>query len=224
MQSDLFPVLEYEAPKAFYLAIAAVNLDQFDERTWQQEMASPAKRLALASLTGADLRSVFGQFWTINTNLQTYLSWRLHQAASAETAPEPADVRSLPSAFRPLTTPPALGPEAGAALGSTNQEVNTLLAAAAFLDQNSADKARGILLMEQLLRQRGQHSDWSAPYYAAMAARASVGLGDLERSRQLVELGLQAAPDDPQLLYLTRILQREQPGAPKLSVNTEPRP
>jgi hypothetical protein len=34
-----------------------------------------------------------------------------------------------------------------------------------------------------------------------------------------VELGLKYAPDDLQLHYLTRILDREQPGAPRLSAN-----
>src|SRR5262245_7065948 len=131
IQSDLSPLLEYEAPKAFYLGISASLLNQFDERTWQQEVAPPAKRTALAKLDGSHLRSVFGQYWTINTNLQTYLIWRLRHDAIAPGATEPIDLRALPCVFRPSNAPPLrVNPPPGA-----NAEIQLLLAAGALLDQ-----------------------------------------------------------------------------------------
>ncbi|HXJ60212.1 MAG TPA: fused MFS/spermidine synthase [Verrucomicrobiae bacterium] len=216
IQSDLFPVLEYEAPKAFYLGISASLLNQFDERTWQQEVAPPAKRTALAKLDGSHLRSVFGQYWTINTNLQTYLIWRLRHDAIAPGATEPIDLRALPCVFRPSNSPPLrVNPPPGA-----NQEVQLLLAAGALLDQTDpVVRSQGAAQIEALLRQRSDQSDWSAPHYAALAARAMLSAGNTAKSRQLVELGLRYAPDDLQLHYLTRILDRERPGEPRLSAN-----
>jgi hypothetical protein len=41
IQSDLFPILEYEAPKAFYLGVSSSMLGQFDERTRQMDLAPP---------------------------------------------------------------------------------------------------------------------------------------------------------------------------------------
>ena len=216
IQSDLFPVLEYEAPKAFYLGISASSLNQFDERTWQQEVAPPVKRSALAKLDGNHLRSVFGQYWTINTNLQTYLIWRLRHDAVAPGATEPVDLRALPCAFRPGNVPPLrLSPPPGA-----NPEIQQLVAANALLDQSDPGRRnQGVIQIEALLRHRSDASDWSASYYAAMAARATFANGDLTKSRQLVELGLKHAPDDLQLHYLTRILDRERPGDTRLSAN-----
>jgi hypothetical protein len=52
-----------------------------------------------------------------------------------------------------------------------------------------------------------------------LAARIALANGNPEKTRHLVELGLRYVPDDPQLHYLTRILEREHPEAPRLSAN-----
>jgi spermidine synthase len=216
IQSDLFPVLEYEAPKAFYLGISASVLNQFDERTWQQEVAPPTKRAALAKLNGNHLRSVFGQYWTINTNLQTYLLWRLRHDAVAGSATEPIDLRALPCVFRPTNAPalPLIPPP-----GATPEVLQLIAAAALLEDKDSTQRSQGVSEIESLLRKRSEGSDWSASHYAALAARIALANGNLEKTRQLVELGLRYVPDDPQLHYLTRILEREHPEAPRLSSN-----
>ena len=51
IQSDQFPVLEYAAPRAFYLGIGSRALWRFDERTIQSEMALPTTRTLLSNLT-----------------------------------------------------------------------------------------------------------------------------------------------------------------------------
>ena len=43
LQSDLFPILEYAAPRAFFLGTGSRMLDRFDERTRQQLLAPPGK-------------------------------------------------------------------------------------------------------------------------------------------------------------------------------------
>ena len=69
VQSDLFPVLEYAAPRAFYIGIKARVLERFDERTRQQAVAPTDKLTLLHSLTLADVRSVFFPFSTVNGEL-----------------------------------------------------------------------------------------------------------------------------------------------------------
>jgi predicted membrane-bound spermidine synthase len=213
IQSDLFPVLEYEAPKAFYLAVTASTLSEFDERTWQMEIAPAEKQSALAKLNTDQLRRIFANYWTINTNLQSYLVWRLRNENLPGAAAEPVDLRAVPCAFRPSDAP-LMRPTAPP--GAT-EEFRQLLTAIALLEPASGRKSEGVALIESLLRQRQPSSGWSAPHFAALAARTSLASGNASKARSLLELGLKDSPDDPQLHYLARIIEREQPTTPKLS-------
>jgi len=69
IQSDLFPVLEYAAPRAFFIGTTAKVLDNYDERTRQQLLAPAAKLAVLRALPPADVQSVFSNYTTINTEL-----------------------------------------------------------------------------------------------------------------------------------------------------------
>jgi hypothetical protein len=69
MQSDLFPVLEYAGPRAFYLGTGSRMLDRFDERTRQQLLAPPEKNTALASLPANNAQLIFSDFSTVNGEL-----------------------------------------------------------------------------------------------------------------------------------------------------------
>lgn len=62
VQSDAFPVLEYEAPRAFYIGATARRLFEFDERTRQASLAPPEKKQAGEALSQAALREIFRQF------------------------------------------------------------------------------------------------------------------------------------------------------------------
>jgi spermidine synthase len=214
VQSDLFPVLEYAAPKAFYLGITAGRISQFDERTQQLEIAPPEKQAILAGLDVDQLRRIFSQHRTINSNLLSYLVWRLNNE-STQGAVEPLELRTLPCAFRPTNAPPFLFQ----APPQASEEVQKLAAATALMTANSDRKLEGASLVESLLRQRGPQSNWSAPYYAMLAARVSLAQGDREKTRNLLELGFKYATerDYDELSYLARILEREQANTPKLS-------
>ncbi len=204
IQSDLFPVLEYEAPKAFYLGITASMLAQFDERTWQMDIAPAGKQSALSRLDTTQLRNIFANYWTINTNLHSYLLWRLRNEDLPSAAAEPVDLRAVPVAFRPAKAP-AMHP---AAPPGASEEVRQLLTALALLEPASDRKSEGVNLIESLLRQHRPGSEWSAPHFAALAARTSLARGDTDKARGLLELGLKQAPDDTQLHYLARILEQ----------------
>jgi hypothetical protein len=69
IQSDLFPILEYAAPKAFFMGSGTRLLDQFDERTRQQLLAPPEKNATLHSLSVSEAQYVFSDFSTINGEL-----------------------------------------------------------------------------------------------------------------------------------------------------------
>jgi spermidine synthase len=69
LQSDLFPVLEYAAPRAFYLSAGTRTLERFDERTRQQLLGPPEKREVLGALPMANAQLVFQDFSTVNGEL-----------------------------------------------------------------------------------------------------------------------------------------------------------
>jgi hypothetical protein len=69
IQSDLFPILEYVAPRAFYLGINSSLLDSYDERTCQQLLAPAWKRKIIHSLPTADAQLIFTDFSTVNGQL-----------------------------------------------------------------------------------------------------------------------------------------------------------
>jgi hypothetical protein len=69
LQSDLDPILEYAAPRAFYIGAGSRLLNDFDERTRQQLLAPEAKRRTLGSLPMASAQLVFVDFLTVNGEL-----------------------------------------------------------------------------------------------------------------------------------------------------------
>ncbi|MFA6543834.1 MAG: fused MFS/spermidine synthase [Limisphaerales bacterium] len=76
-QSDEFPVLEYEAPRAFFIGGAAKEFLQFDERTHQHQLAPQAKRAALQALPASLLAPVFPQFGSVNPDVAPAVNARV---------------------------------------------------------------------------------------------------------------------------------------------------
>ena len=97
IQSDLFPILEYEAPRAFYLGTGSSILDHYDERTYQQLLAPADKREVLHSFNNANTQIIFSDFSTVNEQLYGCLFGNPSSAG-------------IPCAFQtPLPTPPPGG-------------------------------------------------------------------------------------------------------------------
>ena len=69
LQSDMFPVLEYAAPEAFFMSAGSRMLERYDERTQQQLLAPPEKRAALRSLSAPEAQYVFSDFSTMSGEL-----------------------------------------------------------------------------------------------------------------------------------------------------------
>lgn len=197
IQSDLFPILEYEAPRAFFIGAKARDLARFDERTWQSDLAPPGKTRTLESLDDQLLQSVFAQFSTINEELRSHLSWRLHHGIGSGSDYRP----SWPCVFKPASIEP---PGLEAPLG-VSDELKRLLAATAILKSSGTTRLQGVDTVIALLRAYGPASDWSAPHYAGMAAKASIAAGDFDRANQVILAALKLHPEDAELGYLQRI-------------------
>ncbi len=150
IQSDLFPILEYAAPKTFYLNTESRMLNLYDERTHQQLLAPLEKRRILGSLSLADIQVLFGMFSSVNGELQGCLSG----------APSFADV---PCVFNKPTPAPASGSSetdldrAAAAFAAGNLETAERLAAAASI-QNPDDPQAGYL-RRVIERSKGQERE-----------------------------------------------------------------
>lgn len=137
VQSDLFPIIEYAAPRAFYLGGNSSLLDRYDERTYQQLLAPAEKREILHSLPTADAQLIFTDFLTINGQLYGALFGN------------PADA-NVPCVFQTPLNPPA--PDAGGtvldqaarAFSQGNLAEARQLAALA-LKQNPDDEIAGYL-------------------------------------------------------------------------------
>ena len=211
-QSDLFPVLEYEAPRAFFLGITARMIARFDERTHQREFAAPERVTALSALSTEQLGQTFGTFWTFNEELQKQVLWRLNYE-SLPGATEPVELRAIPCVFRP-TNSPALPP----ALLSRVPDVSQRIAAATtLLSGPPSQRAEGAQVVETMIRERQPDADWSAARLAVQATRTTWGLVEPAKTRSLIQLGLEWEPGNAELQYFSRILEREKPSVGGIS-------
>ena len=99
-QSDEFPVLEYAAPKAFFIGASAKEFLQFDERTRQHQLAPLPKRTALHTASAELLAPVFAtEFGSVNPAAALAANARARSLQDAA-APVPP-----PSSFTPPRSP-----------------------------------------------------------------------------------------------------------------------
>jgi hypothetical protein len=207
IQTDDYPVLEYAAPEALYIGRSARRLYRFDERTWQMGLAAPDKNALLAGLNEASLRAAFCGFYeSVNPELDLCVHWRVDGRLNAE---QMGGGLTLPCVFRGTNQSALLPPpDAG-----TNQVARQLFEAEAQLQSGSAPGLQAIDQIEGALEKRqlglAQQPGWSASYYAGLAVKASLRLGDAQRAQKALVLGLQLEPDSDTLQYLARVMERE---------------
>lgn len=95
-QSDEFPVLEYEAPRAFFIGSSAKEFLQFDERTRQYQFAPPPKRAALNTAPAALLAPIFPQFGSVNPEAAQAANARASSLTNALAPAPPASIFTPP--------------------------------------------------------------------------------------------------------------------------------
>jgi predicted membrane-bound spermidine synthase len=192
IQSDLFPVLEYAAPRALYLGDNSRMLEKFDERTRQQLLAPADKLAILQSLPPEQVQSIFSEFTTINSDL--FVSVRgLAPAATLPCVFNPNSPRTT------IPAPPADNP--------TNAAI--LTRAAALIGGTIQQRRESIALIESAVEAQSSSTNRSVAEWAALAATAALSLGDLEPAGRLAALALKRDPTDAQAAYVARIVERE---------------
>jgi predicted membrane-bound spermidine synthase len=199
IQTDLFPVLEYEAPRAFYIGAVARDMAKFDERTWQLELAPPEKRQTLAALDDKTLQPIFSAFSTINEELRGHLNWRFKNGVGCSPEFRP----TWPCVFRHKENVPA--PDAT----GLDDEVKKVLAAAAQIEKGGPGQTTGVDAMISLLRAYGPSSDWSPTHYGGLAAKASIAARDFRRAEEALAAALQLNSQSTELNFLHRVVERK---------------
>lgn len=196
IQSDEYPVLEYAAPKAFFMGKSAERIFAFDERTRQAALAPEVKRRTLRALPDAILHSAFIEYSTGNAELLRYLKWRAQRVGPGQPHPVYEPEALLPIIFRPTTSfpldlaDPLHRAEASIVTGAGDWQAPVKFIAAE-LEKNAAS----------LGAEKTAH-------LSAVIAKAALANGQPEPARQYVGLGLLQKLDDPELNYLKRILDR----------------
>jgi len=209
LQSDEFPVLEYEAPLAFYIGATASKIARFDERTWQSSLASPEKRSALKNLSNDSLQAAFTNS-TMNAELQQVFTWR--SKPEHKSTPRPASgLATFPSLFdtvEPTAFEDNLPPNA-------TQDLKDLLKARSALQYARGNWLEQVQIIRSILIRQLSQATATAPeryaaHFAAVAARACIVERQWDLAGELLVLGFKILPNEPELAYLARLLDREQ--------------
>ena len=127
IQRDLFPVLEYAAPRAFYIGVRAKLFQDYDERTRRMDLAPADKIAVLKSLPASETLPLFVSFSSVNREMLDSLTGK-------------GDGANAPCVFQ--KQPP---------VAAENPEENDLDRATATL--NAGDLAQSAQLATQVLQQ-----------------------------------------------------------------------
>ncbi len=212
IQSDNAPILEYDAPKAFYINAGAQSFQDYDERTWQKDLAPLGKNKILAGLNLTNLAPIFNRaFGSGNSQLQSYLTDRYHGNVGSLMFGD----KVMPCVFRDTNAnllvyaPPSV---------TTNLMVRQLYySEIALLQSGITQKSKNASLavvtikniLDDVQNYKRENADWSAAHYADIAIKASLRFGDVAQAKAILARGLQLEPDSEQLQYLSRILARD---------------
>lgn len=212
IQSDRYPILEYDAPRAFFIGASATALARYDERTWQTPLAPPQKHDVLSRFGTNDLHSAFRGSPTGNPELAALIGFRL-----GETKTLPTSVRDMPTIFDPN---PWGATERTPLPQDAEGEHHMLFAAEGIIRNNGPDWRDGVdqivaILKRQANRSAGSPSIASPAHYAGVAAAACLQHGDVTAAGLALQAGLALDPSSAGLAYLARLVVRESAGNPE---------
>jgi spermidine synthase len=215
IQGDDFPILEYAAPRAFYIHLwnrGVFRLQNFDERTWQMDLAPDEANNALAQLDPPALKTIFSASQSsANPDLESYLNDRYTQyLAHATGKPMIIENRAMPCSLQGTNKTIGIASPPSAA---TNALTRQVAMAELVLRTDPARQLQAVESIEKALdsmtNYHSQDADWSPAYYADLAVKASLRASDPGRARATLLRGLKLEPDSDQLHYLSRIMVRE---------------
>jgi hypothetical protein len=192
LQSDLFPILEYEAPRAFYIGDQTTILNLFDERTQQQLLAPAGKLASLRALPLDDVQALFLNFPSVNNELDYSLG-------------NPAQGASLPCVFIPGSPQVAI-PDIPESLGSVAED--ELHQAGELIEGSAEQRREAIGLIETVIRDDRTTSPWPAAEWAMLAASIALNIGDTHKAEELADLAAQVNTDNAPVGYIARVVER----------------
>jgi len=209
IQTDDFPLLEYAAPKAFFIGRTANFLWLYDERTWQSDLAPLEKTHLLASLEWTSVKASFEGPASSNNPLLENLVTRRAGAEQTKAVDRLAGGFGAPCIFEPRDSV-AFKLSPGAEKSPTAQKLFEAEQALVSQEQPNAAAIDAIerILMTESVTESG-NIPWHPEYYAGIAAKACLRLGDRSRAKQVLLRGLQLAPNSGRLQFLARIMERE---------------
>lgn len=209
IQSDNHPILEYEAPRGFYIYLGrgAQRFQAFDERTWQMGLATPEKNQALAELGLPSLGTIFGGVaLSVNHDLQAFVRNRLGGGDGNLFFGN----RIMPCIFQDAKAAALVFAPASM---RTNAITQQLYNAEVLLRTDAAKQLQAVESIRDALAavptDRREKIDWSPAHYADLAIKAALRLGQPVLAKTILLRGLQLEPDSEELRYLARILVHE---------------
>jgi spermidine synthase len=214
IQSDMFPILEYDAPLAFYIGANASRIMRFDERTWQSALVSPDTAAALSKLDLKTLASCIGGS-SVNPDVQQAIKMRQENFSSEPGKHSDFDLSQLPLVFDPP-----------ASRRFENLPVNADKNLKALFQARNAMRARpdvwaeqvkiirNILISELALNTSGQLEPFHG-HFAAEAARISLNHREFQLAAEMIVLGSKFAPAEPEFPFLMRLVQNERTVQPQ---------
>jgi len=174
-------------------------------------LMNPADRATLAAENQAVVQGVF-TYVSCNPQLQQAIAYP-EQPVPREPLPRRVGVLTplMPVAFRFSDSPlfehislQKFTPEARAVYEAERQ----------LREETGGWRPAVEVIAKALQRQRTAPSIWDAGGYAALATKAAMAQGDTGYAIELLKLGLQVAPSDPELGYLVRLVDRETKARP----------
>jgi hypothetical protein len=204
--SDEFPMLENEAPRAFFMGNLSTWLFEFDERTWQALLASSEKSRTLAAMEPVTVADIVYPFDSMNAELMDYLNRRLPGGQGAATQSSAVRPGVMPCLFRKLETsiPNNNAPTQPNPLELIFGQLETRLHEH---PENWSAIADEFLLLCQRPVSRTLSFEGGRRYAAFAAATANAALNhqDWPRAQRLIEIGRRLRPDSAVFPYLLRI-------------------
>lgn len=213
VQSDEYPVLEYEAPKTFFMELNSEMINSFDERTWQLPLATAARREVMRSLGNEGIWTVFHEYHSMNGILNREIALGLNEPEKFLSQNWVKDLNLMPFGF---CQPPG-GKITSRSFSGLSEGLKKLVQAVIAMQLNPSDWRRQSQVMRETLISGNamtpmEAMKWSPTFLLSFAVRAAIQAGDLDEAHNLVQFGLQFDKGSPQMHYFRRIIQREKDG------------
>jgi hypothetical protein len=184
-------------------------LCQFDERTWQADLAPLQKSQLLASLGWTNVITALGKrYLSVNPDLALIVAQHAN-AQSGKTFGRFAGGFETPCLFESNENSELKAPPATA----TNSVIRALYEAELAIRSTPTADPYIVQQIENILMSKEapklEISAWSPQYYAGLAAKARLRMGDIQKARDILQRGLELAPRSEYLLFLERVMARE---------------